>query len=96
MDPYSKNRNGISLLLVFSSFRERLRRAGHGQFLQVVHEDLQADVICKDRGSCLLQLQRKQEGDKISGWVFNSSSYPDQIIQLVHAKTPDTLELWKL
>lgn len=55
MDPYS--RTGMSyhsFFLCSPNFVERLRRAGHSQFLQVVHEDLQADVIRKDRGSCLL------------------------------------------
>lgn len=35
-----------------------LRRAGNGQFLQMVHEDLQADVVSQNGSACLL-LQRK-------------------------------------
>lgn len=40
---------------------ERLRRAGHGQFLQVVHEDLQADVVGEDGRPRLLEAAHKQQ-----------------------------------
>lgn len=40
--------------------QRRLRRARNCQFLQVVHEDLQADVICENWGTRLLQIHKKQ------------------------------------
>lgn len=42
----------------------RLRGAGHSQFLQVVHEDLQADVVGEDGRPRLLKAGRKQQGVK--------------------------------
>lgn len=48
----------------------RLRGAGHGQFLQVVHEDLQADVVGEDGGPRLLEPPHKQQGvNNMSGTV---------------------------
>lgn len=41
-----------------------LRRAGHGQFLQVVHEDLETDVVGQDRGSRLLKDKRAGEREE--------------------------------
>lgn len=41
-----------------------LRGAGNGQFLKVVHEDLQADVVCEDGCSRLLQPRHKPQGVK--------------------------------
>lgn len=42
----------------------RLRGAGNCQFLQVVHEDLQADVIGENRSPSLLLRQRANKKGK--------------------------------
>ena len=44
-----------------------LCRAGNGQFLQVVHEDLQADVIGEDRGPRLLRVHQRKGETKTVG-----------------------------
>lgn len=42
----------------------RLRGAGHRQLLQVVHEDLKADVVGEDGRPRLLEPRHKQQGVK--------------------------------
>lgn len=58
------NANGTSRLTAGNAGNargRRLRGAGHGQFLQVVHEDLQADVVGEDGGPRLLEPRHKQQ-----------------------------------
>lgn len=45
--------------------QRRLHRVGNSQFLQVVHEDLEADVVCEDGSSCLLQSQKKNASQSL-------------------------------
>lgn len=58
--------------IILSWERRRSRWAGHRQFLQVVHEDLKADVISENRSPCLLLQQKGKTTVKRK----NKSNYP--------------------
>lgn len=51
------------------------RRAGHSQFLQVVHEDLQADVVRQDGRSRLLTVTRWSKGEFSFFFIQNRVSF---------------------
>lgn len=54
MDPDMRAGTSDHSSSLFVVEQQRLGRAGNGQFFQVVHEDLQADIISEDRRSGLL------------------------------------------
>lgn len=73
------NANGTSRLTAGNAGNargRRLRGAGHGQFLQVVHEDLQADVVGEDGGPRLLEPRHKHQRLKNMSGTLQHAAAP--------------------